>query len=205
MPSKSDAAQDKNCPYCTDISKAGKLRNIISGTRGEGKYEVHSFRQELRQNIHSKNFNAAEMAENAPDRFKAWAAWTGFALDAVSNQWEDKATAIKATYSEMPYRSGAMGLYHRCCHVHGPKTAGGLSSFLASMSPEDRAEMHAFRQDVRQAIQDGTFNAEELAAKAPAKLKAWAEENSIDLEEALNQWGGKVTIPEELQPINTVS
>jgi hypothetical protein len=96
--------REEKFPYCTDISKVRKFRNIISGMRGEGKYEVHSFRQVLRQKIHSKNFNAAEMAENAP-----------------------------------------------------------------------------------------------------AILKAWAEENSIDLEEALNQWAGKVAIPEELQAINTVS
>ena len=88
-----------------DISNAGKSRNIISGMRGDGKNEVLSFRQELRQKIQSGNFNAAEMADNAPERLKAWAEKTGVELEDVLNPWEDKARAITEKYSTMPYKA----------------------------------------------------------------------------------------------------
>lgn len=181
MPSKSDAAQDKNRPYCTDISKVGKFRNIISGTRGEGKYEVHPFRQELRQKINSGTLNVAEMAKEAPDHLKARAEKIAVELEDVLNQWENKGTAVNERHSTMLFRSCAMGRYHSHRYLHGPHNAESHNGFLSSMSPEDRAEMHAFRQDVRQAIQDETFNAEELAAKAPAKLKASGLEKIVSI------------------------
>ena len=201
LSSKPDAAQEIKCPNCTDISKAGKFRNIVSGMRGEGKNGVHSFHQELRQKIQSGNFNAAEMADNAPDRLKAWAGKTGVALEDLMNQWQDKATAINKKYSEISFSGVAMGRYHRCCHGHGPNTAENPNSVLASMTAEDRAEMYAFRQEVCQAIQDGTLDAEELAGKAPAELTVWAQEHGIDLVEKLNQLAERAAeINEKLAP-----
>jgi len=187
LPSKPDAAQEIKCPYYMDISNAGKSRNIISGMRGDGKNEVLSFRQELRQKIQSGNFNAAEMADNAPERLKAWAEKTGVELEDVLNPWEDKARAITEKYSTMPYTQNTAGRPHFHRHLHGAGSAESRFSLMSNINAEDRAELRAFKQEVRQAIQEGTFNAEELAEKAPAALKTWTEENGMNVEEMLTR------------------
>jgi hypothetical protein len=63
--------------------------------------------------------------------------------------------------------------------------AGKLMSMISEMSEEDKAEMFAFHQQMHQAIESGTFDAEEMAEEAPEALKAFAEQNGIDLEEML--------------------
>jgi len=75
--------------------------------------------------------------------------------------------------------------FHLHRHLHGTSAAGGRNSFLSRITTEDRAELQAFNHEVRQAIREGTFNAAELAEKAPAALKTWNEENGINIEEAL--------------------
>jgi hypothetical protein len=63
--------------------------------------------------------------------------------------------------------------------------AGKLGGMISEMSEEDKAEMDAFHQKMREAIESGTFDASEMAEEAPEALKAFAEENGIDLEEML--------------------
>jgi hypothetical protein len=63
--------------------------------------------------------------------------------------------------------------------------AGKLMGMISEMSEEDKAEMLAFHQEMHQAIESGTFDAAEMAEEAPEALKAFAEENGIDLEEML--------------------
>jgi hypothetical protein len=60
-----------------------------------------------------------------------------------------------------------------------------MRNMISSMSEEERAEMQAFDEEVRKAIESGDFDAAEMAEKAPEKLKALAEENGLDLEEML--------------------
>lgn len=64
-------------------------------------------------------------------------------------------------------------------------TAGKLGSMISEMSEDDKAEMDAFHQKMREAIESGAFDAAEMAEEAPEALKAFAEENGIDLEEML--------------------
>lgn len=63
--------------------------------------------------------------------------------------------------------------------------AGNMMNMVSSMSEEDKAEMQAFHQEMREAVESGTFDAAEMAEKAPEGLQAFAEENGIDLEEML--------------------
>ena len=58
---------------------------------------------------------------------------------------------------------------------------------ISGMSEEDKAEMQAFHQEMLEAIESGTFDAAELADKAPEGLQAFAEENGLDLEEMLTR------------------
>jgi hypothetical protein len=72
------------------------------------------------------------------------------------------------------------------CGVGPDISLGGkLMSLISEMSEEDKAEMFAFHQEMHQAIESGTFDAAEMAEEAPEALKAFAEENGIDLEEML--------------------
>lgn len=63
--------------------------------------------------------------------------------------------------------------------------AGKMMNMVSSMSEEDKSEMDAFLQEMQEAVESGTFDAAEMAEKAPEGLQAFAEENGIDLEEML--------------------
>lgn len=66
-------------------------------------------------------------------------------------------------------------------------TTGKMMTLISGMSAEDKAEMQAFHQEMRNAIESGTFDAAEMAEKAPESLKAFAEKNGLDLEEMLTK------------------
>ena len=63
--------------------------------------------------------------------------------------------------------------------------AGKMMNMVSSISEEDKSEMDAFLQEMKEAVESGTFDAAEMAGKAPEGLQAFAEENGIDLEEML--------------------
>ena len=65
--------------------------------------------------------------------------------------------------------------------------AGSMLSMISSMSEEDKAEMQIFHQEMRDAIESGTFDAAAMAEKAPESLQAFAEENGLDLEEMVTK------------------
>ena len=60
-------------------------------------------------------------------------------------------------------------------------------TLISGMSAEDKAEMQAFQQEMRNAMESGTFDAAAMAEKAPESLKAFAEKNGLDLEEMLTK------------------
>ncbi|MCK5520161.1 MAG: hypothetical protein KAI81_03535 [Candidatus Marinimicrobia bacterium] len=54
-------------------------------------------------------------------------------------------------------------------------------------------DMDQFRNDVKQSVQSGTFNAEEMADSAPEPVQNLAESQNIDLERAMNELAASYT------------
>ena len=77
---------------------------------------------------------------------------------------------------ENPFESGMDGI---------GANISPMGKMLSTMSEEDRAEMQAFHEEMKEAVESGTFDAAEMAENAPEALKTFAEENGIDLEEML--------------------
>jgi DNA-binding FadR family transcriptional regulator len=64
-------------------------------------------------------------------------------------------------------------------------TSGKFRNDISQWSEDEHAEMRAFHEEMMAAIENGTFDASEMATSAPETLKAFAEENGIDLETML--------------------
>ncbi len=56
-----------------DITKAGRMANFMSGLNEDEKAEMKTFHEEMMAAVQSGNFDAAEMAEKAPDALKEFA------------------------------------------------------------------------------------------------------------------------------------
>jgi len=68
-----------------------------------------------------------------------------------------------------------------------------LMNRMSPLSDEENAEMRAFHEEMREAVEEGSFNAAEMAQKAPESLKAFAEEKGIDLEEMLTEDADRIS------------
>ncbi|MCF6283260.1 MAG: hypothetical protein L3J28_13845 [Candidatus Polarisedimenticolaceae bacterium] len=64
---------------------------------------------------------------------------------------------------------------------------GQMMSMLSSMDSEGLEQMRDFRGEVSAAVKSGEFDAEALAGEAPGELKAFAEENGVDLTAMVTQ------------------
>ncbi len=64
---------------------------------------------------------------------------------------------------------------------------------MSPLSDEENAEMRAFHEEMREAVEEGSFDAAEMAQKAPESLKAFAEEKGIDLEEMLTEDADRIS------------
>jgi hypothetical protein len=80
-----------------------------------------------------------------------------------------------------------------------------LENTIIDLSDDDKSAIQSLDQEIRQAIQDGTFNTGDLLEKIPVGFRSWAEENGIELQEALNQWAGIGAVLEESPATDAVS
>ena len=69
---------------------------------------------------------------------------------------------------------------------------GQMMSMLSSMSSEGLDQMRDFRGQVAESVKGGEFDAEALAEQVPDELKAFAEENGIDLTAMITQMGDRI-------------
>ncbi|MBN1850579.1 MAG: hypothetical protein JW932_18565 [Deltaproteobacteria bacterium] len=74
---------------------------------------------------------------------------------------------------------------------------GKFRNVVSQLSDDKKEEMRTFHEQMLAAIQNGTFDASEMAANAPDALKSFAEENGIDLETMLEEQASMM----ENQPI----
>lgn len=69
-----------------DITPAGRMANFISGLSEDEKAEMQAFHEEVIQAVQSGNFDAAELAENAPDALKEFAEENDIDLEEMLKQ-----------------------------------------------------------------------------------------------------------------------
>jgi hypothetical protein len=62
---------------------------------------------------------------------------------------------------------------------------GKLMNAISQMTDQEKTEMETFRQELTEAVQNGTFDAETMAASAPDALAEFAEENGVELTQML--------------------
>ena len=69
-----------------DITKAGRMANFISGLSEDDKAEMKTFHEEMMAAVQSGDFDAAEMAEKAPDALKEFAEENDIDLEEMLEQ-----------------------------------------------------------------------------------------------------------------------
>ena len=71
--------------------------------------------------------------------------------------------------------------YTPCMEQLDISQTGKMMNAISLMDEEEMAEMRSFHQKIMEAMEDGTFDASQMAAEAPDSLVAFAEENGVDL------------------------
>jgi hypothetical protein len=150
-----------------DISVLGKLRSAISGMSDEEKEEIQSFHEAMMEAVKNGTFDASEMAASTPESLKSFAEENGVDLEGV----------LEADASRMKSGAAPPG--------PPPMMASGLGEAVSGTSDEEEEEILSFLEKMMQSIEDGTFDASEMAKSAPESLKSYAEQNGVDLESAL--------------------
>jgi hypothetical protein len=74
---------------------------------------------------------------------------------------------------------------------------GQMMSYISGLSDEEKTEVFDYLKEATEAIQAGTYDAEEMASTAPEQLTAYAEENGLDLEEFITSLAQN-TPPQEI-------
>jgi len=164
-----------------DISMPGKLMNALSQMSEEEKAEMETFRQELTEAVENGTFNAETMAAGAPDALVSFAEGNGIdltqMLQEMANGLENNSGVYGPPPPPPPMMSGMSGL--------------DLSS-LENLSDDEKAAIKSFMEDLAASVQDGTFDAESIAAGAPDAFATLAEENGIELTELIRNLAGEL-------------
>ena len=148
-----------------DISSSGKIMSAVSRMSEEDKAEIKAFHDEIMSAVKDGTFDASEMAANAPESLTALSEETGIDLEQMI---EDMASGPQVKRGAPPPPPPMMG---------GPEGS--------EMSEEEIAEMEAFHDEIINAVNDGSFDASEMAANAPESMVNFAEENGFDLEQMI--------------------
>jgi len=81
--------------------------------------------------------------------------------------------------------------------ITGPTTErisplGNLAGTMPTLSADQQAELRVFRDEMRAALTSGSFDAAEMAGKAPEFMKQDAADKGVLLEDAFQQLGDRV-------------
>lgn len=156
------------------ISAAAKLQGAISGMSETDQDEMETFRLELTAAVEDGTFDAESLAEEAPEALVSFAEENGLELtEMLEEMAEGIESASNATYAPPPPPPMDAG-------------SGGIDlSSLEELSEEEQSELQAFMEEMRESLEDGTFDSETLASGAPEALSALAEENDMELTELI--------------------
>ena len=69
---------------------------------------------------------------------------------------------------------------------------GNLAGTMPALSVDQQAELRVFRDEMRAALTSGSFDAAEMAGKAPEFMKQHAADKGVLLEDAFQQLGDRV-------------
>lgn len=64
---------------------------------------------------------------------------------------------------------------------------GELMNAVSQMSEDDQSSIKSFLDDLKTAVEDGTFDADALASSAPDVLQSLAEENGMSVSELIQE------------------
>ncbi len=142
--------------------------NIHSELSEEEKSEVKEFLGKLRDSVSNGTFDAAALAEEAPDSLKALAEQEGINLEDLLN-----------TLSQGPPRMKRGGKMMNSQFDHP------FMTIMSELSPENRAEVRDFFSTAKSDIASGNFDIESLIGQAPQSLLDIAELKGIDLNDLL--------------------
>jgi hypothetical protein len=164
-----------------DISMPGKLMNAISQMSDKEKAKMETFRQELKDAVENGTFDAETMAASAPDALASFAEENGIELTQMLQNMADGLANNEGVYGPPPppppMMSGMSGL--------------DLSS-LEDLNDDEKGGIRSFLEDLTSSVQDGTFDAETLAASAPDALANLAKENGIELTELIQNLADEI-------------
>lgn len=162
------------------ISTAGMLRNAIEDMSESDQTEMESFRQTLTESVENGSFDAATLAEDAPEALVEFAEENGLELTDMLQEMADGIEAANNTYAPPPPPPPS-------------ESSSGLDlSSLQELSDEEKSELKSFMEELRESIEDGTFDAETIAASAPDSLTTLAEENDMELTELVQQMSDEI-------------
>lgn len=139
-----------------DISSLGQW---LSGLSDDERSELNDYLQTIRDAVNSEEVDIDALASDAPASLQALAEQQGVELTSLVSALVDRVAAPQFTAGMPPPPPG---------------------------SPEDRQEVVAFHEQVLDADEDGSFDAETLASSAPEAVIAMAEERGMALTELVS-------------------
>ncbi|MCP4726517.1 MAG: hypothetical protein GY863_15845 [bacterium] len=155
--------------------------------------EMRDFGKMVREGIRSSNFDAAAIAEQAPEVLQSHAQESGITVEDTLNGLYNKIMEKKNGMEGKP--PAGKGNMQR---MRGGKAGRSpLMNMLqidrSQLSEEESTELKEFENSVREAIMSGEFDAAALVENAPDFIRNAAEESGIDLEDVLTNMYNKIT------------
>ena len=154
-----------------NISMLGQLGSAASHGNQTDLPGMESFFQEIIQSVEDGTFDAAEMAENGPEALKTFAEENNIDLESLLAEQAENVEERHMFMAPPP-----------------PPANADMQEFMSNLSDDELEELNAFRDEIIQSVEDGAFDAAEMAENASETLKTFAEENNIDLESLLSIW-----------------
>lgn len=160
-----------------EISTAGRMLSEMPQMDSETRTEMIEFGNAIKTAINSGTFDAAVLAEQAPEALKNIAEEQGFDLTAMLEQVEEK--AAEQSSGEFQTSMEEMGGMQGPRPGHGPGHGGG--------KPEPSEEMDSYLDEILAAIDEEDTDIATLAENAPEEVQAMASEAGITVEEMVEE------------------
>jgi predicted DNA-binding ribbon-helix-helix protein len=165
----------------TSISSIGALMKAISQMSDDEQSSIKSFIDGLKSSVENGTFDAETAAEEAPDALKSYAEENGIDLTALVQNLAD-GTESSGVYGPPPPPPPDNNA--------GITETSGSSLDLSSienLSDDEKSEVQSFMETLKSSLEDGTFNADTLAASAPDALQKLAEENGMSVSDLIQE------------------
>ena len=166
------------------ISSIGTLMSAVSQMSGEDKSSIKSFMDEIKEATETGSFDASGMAEEAPEALQEYAEENGIDLTELVQDLSD-ASQNSGVYGPPPPPPPMMSDTSSTSDTTSTSTLD-LSS-IEELSNDEKSELQSFMETLKSSVEDGTFDADTLAASAPDALTTLAEENGMDVTDLVQE------------------